>query len=128
MRSGARRGVTLVEVLAAVVILSVAATGLAGMSFWAGRSGAQTAMSAARQTVLDAASSQLGALPYRELEAAAGCSEGEESGFDYELCVRVESITEALRRVTVRVAPASELIPADSVVFDRSRSVPTSPF
>lgn len=123
-----RGGVTLVEVMVSVAILGVAATGIAGMSYWAGRSGTESDLSASRQSVLSAATERMGALPYDRLGASAGCTAGEENGFPYLLCVRVEGQGEALMRVTVRVAPEGDLISADSVVLDRSRSAPTSPF
>lgn len=127
-RSVGRRGMTLVEVLVAVVVLGIAATGIAGMSFWAGRSSAQSQLAAARQVVLDAAVAQVGALPFSDLPSAAGCAEGAEEGFAFLLCVRVNVEAEALYRVTVRVTPESELVAADSVVLERSRGVPASPF
>lgn len=124
----ARRGVTLVEVLVSVVILGVAATGIAAMGYWAGRSSTEAELSATRQSVLSAATERMSALPYDRLASAAGCSDGDEGALSYLLCVRVERQSELMQRVTVRVAPESDLISADSVVLDRSRSAPTSPF
>lgn len=123
-----RAGVTLVEVMVALIILGVAATGIAGMSFWSGRSSTQAELSAARQIVLDAAAERVGAMSFDHLGTAAGCGEGNENGFEYLLCIRVVEETRQLRRVTVRVAPGSDLVAADSVEFERSLSAPTSPF
>jgi hypothetical protein len=117
-----------VELMVAVVIVGIATTGLAGMSLWAGRSGKVAQTTVARESVLWSATERLNAAPFEEMAEAAGCAEVEDGGFEFTRCVRVENPRDDWRRVTVFVAPHTDLVGPDSTTFDRSRAAPASPF
>ena len=125
---GARGGVALVEVIVALTILGVAAVGLAGMAFQAGRSATAMEKAASRQSVLSNLVDLVVATPFSKLEALAGCADGGSGGLTYQACVRVAEVREGLLEVTVRIAPDDESVPADSAVVLRGLGTASTPF
>jgi prepilin-type N-terminal cleavage/methylation domain-containing protein len=126
-RRRARRGLTLVEVMAAIVVLSVAVSGLAGMTVWAGRRAAISAMQQGRLAVTAQLVDQFTVLPFDSLPAAAGCSTVDERPFPHTHCVSVLDVSATRRLVSIVIRPASALLRADSLTFERAATPPASP-
>lgn len=120
---------TIVEVIVAIAITGVAATGLAGMAYWAGRTSLASSLATTRQAALTSLAGRLSTIPYGELTRSAGCTQiGGMEQTGYTRCVRVETIRPGLAQVTVIVMPNRETVAPDSVVFERSISSASSPF
>ena len=120
---------TMIEVLVAITITGVAATGLAGMAYWAGKNSLVASISATRLAALTSLSERLSATPYGALDAAAGCTEiGGSTASGYTQCIRVEEASPGLKRVTIFIVPNSETVRPDSVVIERSSTASSSPF
>ena len=122
-----RGGMTLVEVLVAVVVMGVASTGLAAMTFWMGRRAVESAGSAARTAVVIERSDRLAAVSYDSLPLRVGCQRVTSPPFPYEECVTVTDIPTGVRRVVLVVTPANRLVRADTVTFERAAGTPYNP-
>jgi hypothetical protein len=122
-----RRGVALVEVVVALVMLGVAVTGLAGMTLWAGRraavSNVQNLRYAAEVRLID----QLTVLPFDSLPSRAGCREVNEPPFPHTWCLILTDVTPKHRRLTLVMRPTSPLVRPDTIEFERTKGVPYNP-
>ena len=69
-----RQGLTLVEVMAAVVVLGVSATGLAAMTFYVGQRSYFSAGASSRAASLIEHADRLASLPFDSLPGRVGCT------------------------------------------------------
>lgn len=122
-----RAGLSVVEVLVAVMIFGVATTGLAAMTFWVGTRSGVARMANQRAGVVAEEGDQLALLPFDELTAARGCEQRAFGGFAYIRCVRVEELSPDDRRVILTVTPLVRTLVPDTLVVERARSRPHSP-
>jgi hypothetical protein len=114
--------------MVAVVLLGIAASGIAAMALQSSRASSDTEAIGLRDAALHTAVDRVTVAPYAELPELAGCDDRGDERFGYMLCVRVEEEGEHLKAVTVRVEPDAESVPAASAVILRSRATPPSPF
>jgi prepilin-type N-terminal cleavage/methylation domain-containing protein len=115
------KGVSLVEVMVALAILSSVLVALGGLMFQVGR---QTRISA-RETYQAAAMQQeaahIEALPWSEIDGAAGCTTDSTGLLEYRQCVAVTSSANS-KQVTVIVAPSGAFAGApDTITVYRHR-------
>jgi prepilin-type N-terminal cleavage/methylation domain-containing protein len=122
-----RRGLSVIEVLVAVVIFGIATTGLAAMTFWVGTRGGAARMANQRAGVVAQLGDQFASLPFDSLASRGGCQESADNGFAYIRCVRVDALSEQVRRVTLTVTPLVRTIAPDTLVVERARSRPYNP-
>jgi len=122
-----RRGLTLVEVVIAITILGIAVSGLAGVTMWAGRRAAISAMQQGRLAIAAQLVDRFSMLPFDSLPAKAGCATVTEQPFPHEHCVLVSDVTPKRRVVSIVIRPASPLLRADSMAFERAALTPPSP-
>lgn len=126
-RRRTRRGVTLVEVMAAIVILSIAVSGLAGMTMWAGRRAAISAMQQGRLAITAQLVDQLTVIPFDSLPVVAGCATVAARPFPHTHCVSVLDVAPTRRLISIVIRPTSVLLRADSLTFERAATPPASP-
>lgn len=115
------RGVSLVEVMVALTILSSVLVALGGLMFQVGR---QTRVSA-RETYQAAAIQQgaayMEALPWNDIDGAAGCTTDSTGLLEYRRCIAVTSAGNS-KRATVIVSPLGAFAGApDTITVYRHR-------
>lgn len=122
-----RAGLSVVEVLVAVMIFGIATTGLAAMTFWVGMRSGAARMANQRAGVVVEEGEQLSSIAFDSLTARRGCQERAYGGFAYIRCVRVEELSPDARRVTLTVTPLVRTLAPDTLVVERVRSRPYNP-
>jgi prepilin-type N-terminal cleavage/methylation domain-containing protein len=122
-----RRGSTLVEVMIAMSVMVIALTGLAGMTIQAGKRSSTLAGTGARTAVQTQIVDQLMVLPYASLPSKAGCTTVTTLPFPHRRCVTVTDVSFRRRQVKVVFTPTSRLLRPDSITFERSKGVSSSP-
>ena len=118
-----RRGFTLVEVLVTITLISTGILVLGGMLLRSARA-AEAASAVSYQTAAMASEvARLDALPFTALAAGTTCDTLAVAQLPRIRCSIVAVVSPKVTRVTVRItAIGNPLIPADSVIFERSIS------
>jgi prepilin-type N-terminal cleavage/methylation domain-containing protein len=122
-----RRGSTLIEIMIAMTVMVIAVTGLAGMTVQAGKRASTIAATGGRTAVETQVVDQLMVLPYASLPSKAGCTTVATLPFPHRRCVTVSDVAFRRRQVKVVFTPASRLLRADSIIFERAKGISNSP-
>jgi len=122
-----RRGAALIEIMIAMTIMVIALTGVAAMTLHAGRRSTALASSGGRTAVQTQVVDQLMVVPYNVLPSKVGCTTVTALPYPHRRCVTVANLSIRRRRVTVAFTPASRLLRADTLVFERTQGVSNSP-
>jgi hypothetical protein len=122
VRSGprARAGISLVEIVVAMTLMSAVLIPVAGITALGANRAVRTAGATYRQGILNQEVNRLTALPFATLPGAAGCTTVATGTFPHTRCVAVTDVTGTLRRVRVVVTPAQPGVRPDSATFDRA--------
>ena len=123
-----RRGVSLVEVLVAISILSVVLVGLGGIMFRVGRSTIRANMGTHHTAAVQLAAGWIGTIPYDSLGAAVGCESLSVSTLSYTRCVEIDTISSRQIKASVIVQPSSTMLTVDTVVIYRNQQYQQAPF
>ncbi len=126
-RLSPQSGVSLIEVLVAVVLTTVILTGLSGMVFTASRQTTNIAASNFRQGLMVQEVNRLSALRYADLAGQAGCRTTSTGVFPHQRCITVTSLATNRSRVTIVVRPTQPGVAADTVILERTRPPVGSP-
>jgi len=122
------RGVSLIEVMVSLVILSIALSALAGLSYEV----AQRSFSSATETYSNGiASEQLGrlsVLSYDSIASRTGCVDVKHEFFPHERCVSMADVSAKMVEVTLIITPDVAFSKADTVQFNRSKPKRYNPF
>lgn len=124
------RGVSLIEIMIALSILSVVLLALGGLMFDVARHSRRATAVAYRSAALETATSWIQALPWDSLPSAVGCSDSLTTGLlEYTRCVELVSGTTTSRLARIIITPTGAL-PArpDTVTVERTRARTSSPF
>lgn len=126
----AQAGVTLIETMLALSVLSIVLMGLGGMMFEAARHTRQSAAVAYLSSAVATAEAWSRALPWDSAPAAIGCADSLTTGqLVYTQCVELPVNTSKYQQIRVIISPAGNLvIKPDTVVVDRNRARSPSPF
>lgn len=123
-----RRGVSLIEVLVAISILSVVLVGLGGIMFRVGRMNIRANLGTHHTAAVQLAAGWIGTIPYDSLGAAVGCQSMNVSTLSYTRCVEVDTISSRQIKASVIVQPNSTLLSVDTVVVYRNQQYQEAPF
>jgi prepilin-type N-terminal cleavage/methylation domain-containing protein len=127
-RARVRRGLTLVEVMAAVVVLGVSATGLAAMTFWVGQRSFVAGGASSRAAALVEHADRLASLPFDSLPGRVGCKTVTDTAYPYTRCVSLVDVAPGQRQLTLVLTPTSSKLRPDTLVFERVSATPYNPF
>lgn len=128
-RATREQGVTLVEVIIALGILSLVLLALAGLMFDVSLGTRRSAALSYRSAAAQMAQGWIAALPWDSIPSSVGCTADTTGRLVYTRCVSVQSPSSKLRRVTVVITPTGALTaPPETVVVDRAKPLPLSPF
>jgi prepilin-type N-terminal cleavage/methylation domain-containing protein len=122
-----RDGVTLVEMLVAMVILGVMLTSVAGMTFEAARRTIVTTGEGYRQAAMLEEVNRMTAEPYANLAAGTACRNITAGVFPHSRCVTTSSTGLYSMVLRVVITPSQRGVPPDTVVFTRARAPVTNP-
>ena len=126
--SGARRsGFSLVEIVVAMMLLSVTLLALAALMTQVAQQGRASEVTAQRNAVLIQQVNYFTALSFDALDPAlAGCTVVDDVPMPYERCVSITAGTSA-RTVKIKVTPTNSAYRPDSAMFERT-APPVNPF
>ena len=126
--SGARRsGFSLVEIVVAMMLLSVTLLALAALMTQVAQQGRATEVTAQRNAVLIQQVNYFTALSFDALNPAlAGCTVVDDAPMPYERCVQITAGTSA-RTVKIKVTPTNSAYRPDSAIFELT-APPVNPF
>ncbi len=129
-RRAGEAGVSLVEIMLALSILSVVLMGLGGLMFQAARHTRQSAAVAYRSSAVTTAEAWSRAIPWDSAPGAIGCTDSLTVGrLLYQQCVELPVNTSRYQQLRVIISPIGNLVAKpDTVVVDRNRSRSPSPF
>jgi Tfp pilus assembly protein PilV len=121
-------GISLIEVVVALAILSVVLLSLTGLMWQMGRHTRLSGVSAARTTALESAASLAQAVRWDSLSSLVGCAVDSTAGLSYTRCYEVTTVSSALRQIRVILAPASAAqIAPETLLVQRGRPLRRSP-
>lgn len=123
------RGFSLVEIMMAMLILSITLGGFAALTFQYVRR-VQTTTGVANKTMeVNEQVQRLTALTFDSLASRAGCTTFSSGVFPHTRCVTVTNVTTNGRhkRVTIIITPVSPLVKPDTVTFDRTKTPSSNP-
>ncbi len=122
------QGFTLVEILVAIILLTIALSSLASLSYQV----AQRSLNATSDSFLmGVATDELGylsTLPFDSLPAQAGCTTVADDNFPHELCIAVADVSDKMREIKLIITPDVPLVGPDTIVVRRSAPAAANPF
>jgi hypothetical protein len=124
-----RRGISLLEVVVALGILSVVLMSLSGIMWQMGRQSRISGAAAARTAAAESWASLAHAARWDSLTTLVGCAADTTAGLAYTRCYEVSSLSSALREVRVIIAPAAGIsLAPETLLVQRTRPRQPSPF
>jgi pilin/secretion family protein with methylation motif len=117
-----RRGIGLVEVLAAMVILAVTLTSLAPLVYSVSRSTLSVTGRVYRNGVLMQEVNRLVALPYDNLTVGTASVSVSSSPYPHTRTITISEPVANLKIVKVKIVPLSSAFAPDSVTFKRTKA------
>lgn len=127
-RARGERGVSLIEVMVALSILSTVLLSLTGLMWQMGRHSRTSGAVTQRTAALESASSQALSLSWDSLPQIVGCQADTTAQLAYTLCFEVQTLTTQLREVRVIVSPTNPAtLLADTITVHRTKPRRLSP-
>lgn len=129
--SGVRseRGVSLVEVMIALAILSAVLIALGSLMYQVARHNTDSAAVGYRSAAVTSAASWAERIPWDSIDGAIGCQNDTTGQLIYVRCLSVQSLSAGHKSITVVVSPTGRLVVApDTVTVERRRTLSLSPF
>jgi Tfp pilus assembly protein PilV len=122
-------GVSLIEVMVALGILSAVLIALGGLMFQVARQARNASVAGYRSAAVTTASSWAQGLPWDSIDGSVGCQSDSSGLMAYSRCTTVQNPTPSVKRVTVTVNPTGVLVVApETVVVHRTAPLSPSPF
>jgi prepilin-type N-terminal cleavage/methylation domain-containing protein len=119
-------GFTLIECIVALVVVSSVLLLLAPVLFHVANQRVEDAGVIEREALLRSEASRLSILPFRMLDAQAGCTTvsvvNVARDFGHTRCVSVTAVSSKERSITVKITPTNTVVAKDSVVFSRTKA------
>ena len=131
IKSSNRKGVAVLEIMVAMIILSIGLLGAAGMTVTAARRASGISTASSRDGIILQELNKLAALPYDSLTPRVGCSTASSGTLTYTRCIAVTDITDGsgYKRVRLIVSPSTTWARPDTVYLNRSKGpIPMNPF
>jgi prepilin-type N-terminal cleavage/methylation domain-containing protein len=124
-----RRGVSLIEVMVALVLFGIIVTVHTVATMRYGMNERIVALGAARSAAVAMSIDIYSAMARGDIAASAGCSDITLfPNYLHERCVSVAAVSGTITRVTIVITPENAALRADTVFVDRVTSNTTPPF
>lgn len=125
----ARPGVSLIEVMVALVLFGIIATVHTVATMRYGVRQRITALGSSRAAAVSQAIDLYSAMPRGSIGSNTGCTDVTDfPNFPFERCVSVSALTGSITRITIVITPENTDLKADTVVVDRVTTNTTPPF
>lgn len=121
-------GFTLIEIVVAMTILSLALVSLGALTFNVARMSIGSSNASYRLGVVTEQMGRLVVLQVDSLAAEAGCTTETAQPFPHTRCITVTTVSPRVRQVTLIVTPTNATVRPDTVIFDRTKPVEANPF
>ncbi|MGQ0714152.1 MAG: type IV pilus modification PilV family protein [Gemmatimonadaceae bacterium] len=122
-----RRGMSLIEVVVAMVLFGVIMASMAALTTQVARSSQFSSIATERAAAVATVVNQLEALPYDSLPGRAGCRNIASPTFPRRECVRITNVAPRTRQVEFTLTPANTSLRPDTVIFVRGKPTPGNP-
>lgn len=123
-----RRGVSLIEVMMALTILSTVLIALGGLMFQVGRQTQQAAAATYRTAAVQQGAATVQALAWDDLNGVVGCSADTVGQLEYDRCISVADLTPRTKQVRLVVTPTGNLTALpETLTIHRHRPISRSP-
>jgi prepilin-type N-terminal cleavage/methylation domain-containing protein len=117
------RGFTLVEVLVALVLVSVCSVGLGRLMFQAARTARVSGSVTYQTAAMSAEVARLDAVPFDSVAAGTTCTTVATPPFPHTRCTTVNNLSSKVKQVIVVVTPSgNSLLHPDTTVVVRSKN------
>lgn len=126
-----RKGVAVLEIMVAMVILAIGLLGAAGMTVAAARRGSGLSTASSRDGIILQELNKLASMPYDSLSARVGCRTTTSDALTYTRCIAVTDVTGGAnyKRVRLIVSPSTTWARPDTVYLNRVRAtIAMNPF
>jgi prepilin-type N-terminal cleavage/methylation domain-containing protein len=123
----AERGVSLIEVVVALTLLSVVLLALTGIMWEMGRHTRQSSLVGARGAALASAASLAESIRWDSLDALVGCGADTSAQMAYTRCFEVSAVSGGVRQVRAIVTPAGGAVRPETLTVSRTRPRSRSP-
>ena len=120
-------GFSLIEVVLAMTLMSVALLSMAGLTFQVTRRAVESQGVVRTTTAAAEQVNRLTLAPFEELANEAGCTEVG-GDFPHTRCVTVVTVSANKKNVQVILTPAHAFFAPDTVEFDRGQGAKGNPF
>ena len=129
LRTGLRRGFSLIEVMVAMTMLSIILLSLAKLSTAVGKSGRTNGIVAKRSAALQREANKFDALPFDTLANFASGTTNDSTLATFPYKRRLTMTKQSSTRYTIKIVvlPSSDTTKKDSVTFERTRPAAGSP-
>jgi hypothetical protein len=128
-RLQSQSGLSLIEVLVSLGILSAVLIALGGLMFQVARHTRQSAVTGYRSAAVTSAVSWASGLKWDSIDAAIGCTSDSSGLMAYTRCLTVTNPTSRTKEITVVVSPIGALVARpETVMVHRSKARLVSPF
>jgi hypothetical protein len=117
-----RKGIALVEVIVAMVLLAVTVSALAPMMYSVSRSTMKVTGNAYRNGVLMHEVNRLIALPYDSVPVGTAYYSVSTGAYPHTRVVNVTEPAEKLKVVSIILTPVNPIYKPDTIVFDRTKA------
>jgi len=122
-----REGLSLIELLVAMVLLGVMITSVAGLTFEAGRRSIVASAENYRQAAMIREVNRLTALPYSAISLGTICRTVTTTAMPHQICVTATTLGNYSRTMTVIVKPGVRGVAPDTLVFIRANAPTINP-
>jgi Tfp pilus assembly protein PilW len=123
------RGISLVEILLAMMIFSGVLVALGGLMFQIARQNHRSAATGYRSAATMTAASWARALPWDSIDTQVGCLADSSGLLAYSRCTTVQAPSPQLKQITVVISATGQLVVApETVVVNRPKPRSPSPF
>ncbi len=123
-----RRGFTLVEVMVAMCILTVAAAVMVAPLYRYAQRTDVVAFAQARNGLLAEQVNRLTALPFDSLDSRVGCVTPASGPLPHTRCITLTVVSGVQKRVRLVITPVNTTVRPDTVIFDRTQPAGSNPF
>lgn len=122
------RGISLLEVLVAIVVLGIALGSLGTLTFATARESVGTSQASHQAATLTREAGRLTVLPYDSLPDEVGCRKIDAPPFPHERCIGIDEPGANTRQVIIIITPASPHNGPDTASLERTRPRAGNPF
>ncbi len=125
-----RKGASVLDVMVAMVVLSIGMLGVAGMTAIAARKATSMATQSGRDGIAAQEMNKLASLPYDTLATRSGCTNGMSGTMSYTRCITITDVTsgdQSYKRVRIIVTPSGSWGKPDTVYVNRAKGALTNP-